>query len=179
MKTPVRIYQISTICILLLLLYILCIKVIPEYSNFFELLSLYSNEKEQLSENTRWKERSIDLKLDINKIKKQIAELNVDIPYEYELYIPLNFLDSLLNNNSISFDKLEYVSVDTVKQYQFVRINVNLKSSFLLLKKLIDQIEKSPLIIIVEGLKFELASLFSRTLNAELSLRILLKRKLK
>ena len=177
MKNHLRIYQLLSIGVIILLIYVLFMKIIPEYIYFFELISEYQETKKQLKEDTQWKERSVALKLDINRIKKKIADINLDIPSEYELYKPLNLLDSLFNKNNISFDKMQYVSVDTVKQYQFVRINVTLRSPFLKLKQLIDQIENSQLIIIVEGIQFQLTSLFSKKIKADLALQILLRRK--
>ena len=177
MQNRLKNYRILTAGIIIVIIYILFSKVIPEYFYFFKLISQYQNSKEQLRKDTQWKERSIALKLDINKVKKKITDINLDIPSEFELYKPLNLLDSLFIQNKISFDKMQYITVDTVKQYQFVHINVTLIAPFLILRKLIRQIENSPLIIIVEGIRFQLTSLFSRNVKAELSLQILLKRK--
>jgi hypothetical protein len=177
MQNRLKIYRVVLGCIILLFLYVLLIKIIPEYIGFWGLISEYQDAGEQFNEDSKWKERSIALKLDINKIKKKITEINLDIPSEYELYKPLNLLDSLCQQNNIVFDKMQYISVDTVKQYQFVLINITLKSRFNFLKKLIEQIENSSLIVMVEGIQFQLPTLYTRDLKAVLSLKILLRRR--
>ena len=177
MKNDSKIYKILTGLIILLLIYIFITRLIPEYFYAFGLLNGYYNSKEQLEKESCWREEMVETKREINEIKSRIEEINLKLPSDRELSIPAKYLDSLRVKNKISLQRLEIISTDSTRQYKFIKFKVTLKSRFENIKNFIEEIEKSIIMIIVEGIDIRLSSLFSRELEAELIINILLKKR--
>jgi len=175
-KRQIRIYQILLGSILFLFLYVFLSKVLPEYNYFFESVSEYSESSDLLEEESNWKENSIELKRDINKLKEQIAAINLNIPSSREISEPLNLLNSLLQKNKIKLQKLQILAIDSAKQYQFVKLKINVKSIYKNLKLFVKDLENSSVIFTVKSLNMNLSSLYRKELDSELNLSIVLKR---
>ena len=176
-KKQLRGYQIVLGIILLLFVYVFFTKIMPEYFYFFELVSEYNKASGQLDEESNWKENSIELRRDINKLKGKISKINLNIPSSREISEPLNLLvDSLIQNNKIKLQKLQIMKIDSAKQYVFVELKLTINCMYNNLKTLVSKMENSSVIFTVKSLNTKLASLYRRELESELNISIVLKR---
>jgi Tfp pilus assembly protein PilO len=177
MMNRVKIYRILTILVVLLLLYTILVKVLPEFGNFIYQISAYNDSKKELVEDRQWKQKSVSLKLGINRLKEAIEKINVDIPSEKEFSKPLEIWDSLVVKNKIIEEKFQITNVDTSgKYYRFIEVKVNLNGLYLDVAKFIEDIESCPIIIMVRDMNVQLPSLSRRQIEVELALEVLLKK---
>lgn len=175
-QKQIRLYQILLGIILFLFLYIFISRVLPEFYSFFDLITEYSVSSDLLEEESKWKENSTILKRDINKLNEQIESINLNIPSSKEISTPLNLLDNFLSKNNIKLQKLQIIAIDSAKQYQFVKLKINVKSMYKNLKLFIKDIENSSVIFTVKSLNMNLSSLYRRELESEFNINIVLKR---
>lgn len=176
-KKQLRGYQILLGSILLLFLYVFINKILPEYFYFIESVSEYNEASNQLDEELNWKENSIELRRDINKLKDKISKINLNIPSSREISEPLNLLvDSLLQNNKIKLQKLQVMKIDSAKQYIFVELKLNIKCIYKNLKSFMNVMENNPVIFTVKSINTKLNSLYRRELDSELTISMVLKR---
>jgi len=174
MNKDIRKYQLLSVAIITVFVYILMAKIIPEYFYLFEIISGYRNSASEL-QSLSDKERLIALKQEINRIEHEVNEINLKIPSSRELSKPLRNLDSLRTKNDLTLDGLQVVKIDTSRQYQFVYLNASLKGKFDNLKNFIKQIESNSILIVIQGFEMCLNSLSKREIEMKLSLLILAK----
>jgi Tfp pilus assembly protein PilO len=173
----VNINRILTILIVLILLYTILVKVLPEFANLIYQISAYNDSKKELVEDRQWKQKSVSLKRDINRLKEAIENINVDIPSEKEFSKPLEIWDSLVVKNKIDEEKFQIIHVDTSKgHYRFIEVKVDVSGLYLDVTKFIEDIESCPLIITIQAMNIQLSSLRRRQIEVELLLQVLLKK---
>jgi Tfp pilus assembly protein PilO len=177
MKNRVKIYRILTVVVTLLLFYTLVDRVLPEIGNFINLITEYTDLQRELAVDRQWKEKSVNLKREINFLKEKIDTINVHIPSEKEFSKAMDVWDSLLVKNNVFIDQLHRTREDTTdKHYQTIEVQVELSGLYLNVVKFIEDIENCPLIIMVREMKIKLPSLRKKKIEAELILEVLLKK---
>jgi Tfp pilus assembly protein PilO len=165
-------YRILSIAVVLVFIYVLTSKVIPEYVYLWEQITAYRSSVAELKTLTD-KEKLIGLKQNIARIRQEVNELNLKIPGSRELSRPLQSLDSLRLQNDVILDGLQVTKIDTSRQYQFVYLQVNLQGKFDNIKNFIRQIENNSMLIVVQSFDLRLESLSKKDLVMKLSLLVL------
>jgi Tfp pilus assembly protein PilO len=176
MQDKLKLYKYATVGILLLFIYVLFDKILPEYVFLFESISNYKTSSQQYEADQHWKEKSISLKKEINRIKTKLEQMNLEMPRQGQISKPLYVLDSLTHKNNINLKELQIVGIDTSKQYQFVTIKLIVNGTFFDIKNLIKETEKAGFVMNVNSLNIKLNSLFRKDIQTELRIEILFKR---
>ena len=180
LKNRIKIYRTLIIVILLVLIYTLISKVLPEIGHFIYLTSEYNVLHKELIADRQWKDTSVNLKREISLLKEKIETINVHIPSEKEFSKAMEVWDSLRIKNNILIKRLQRTKEDTSdKHYHSIEVHVELTGFYLNIVKFIEDIEHCPLIIMVQELKIQLPSLRKRKIEVELILQVLLKKSLR
>src|SRR5512136_1216603 len=106
MDKQVKKYRILSAAIVLVFVYVLTSKVIPEYIYLWEQIAAYRSLAAELQSLTD-KEKLIEVKQNIARMRQDVDELNLKIPGSRELSRPLQSLDSLRLQNDVILDGLQ------------------------------------------------------------------------
>lgn len=172
-----KIFKGTTFLVILFFVYFISDTIIPGTEKIFNLYNDYKLTVQNLRRDMQWHEKTIALKRDINRIKREIEEINLEIPTERDLSSPLNYLDSLRQSNSVKLNSFEVLSIDTSRQYKIALISAKFSGKFLHIKKFITELENGSFIISIKSINLELQSLYKQEIEAKIDFGIILKRK--
>ena len=177
MKNKIALYRILSVGVILLLFYLVLYKILPGIGNFFTIISEYNTLGNELIADKNWKENSVEIKREINYLKKNIEEINVNIPSEKEFSKVIQIWDSLQVKNNVFINQFQRTKEDTTdSHYHSIDIQVELTGYYLDVVKFIQDIENCPLIIIAREIHIRLPSLARRKIKAAFILEVLLKK---
>lgn len=172
-----KVFQGSTLIVILFFIYFIFGRIIPGMAMIFNLYNDYQLSVQKLDRDIQWQEKIIALKRDINRIKNEIKEINLEIPTERDLSSPLNYLDSLRQSNGVKLNSFEVLSIDTSRKYKIALISAKFSGKFIHIKKFITELENGSFIISIKSINLELQSLYRQKIEAKIDFGIILKRK--
>jgi Tfp pilus assembly protein PilO len=172
-----KIFKGATLIVILFFIYFILGTNIPGIIMIFNLYNDYQLSVQKLDRDIQWQEKIIALKRDINRIKNEIKEINLEIPTERDLSSPLNYLDSLRQSNGVKLNSFEVLSIDTSRQYKIALISAKFSGKFIHIKKFITELENGSFIISIKSINLELQSLYRQEIETKIDFGIILKRK--
>lgn len=172
MNRKLNFYQIATLTIFLIFIYALFNKIVPEYKSALDIYGQYEETRKKYEKIRNWKEESVYLKKQINRLRLMINNVNLLLPEKGQVSIPLNIIDSLVTANKIKLSEIQKISADSTKQYQIIRARLKISGEFFNIKNFIKQLENARIVININAFKISLPSLFGKRLNSDIIIEV-------